>query len=843
MQYRHGEKEIDGGRASRLPWVAPPAGYVILIQDVAYGNRYKVARHQQLDQRQIKRGAKFPFETRVALILEAENAAGAERDLHNRLAGGAPLGDWFDLDPLHAAPAMATSPPVSARRPGAVALRDLVRNDAGAESLLDDAKVVETTAAPARPRQPAGDASPALRPQPRRLRWAMSVGLLIVIGFLIAERADDIQRALSSLLIEPTPTESPTTKPPAASPTAEREAMSEVFYTTARTISRKCPRLSCARAAPHGAGRRITGRYVNGQKVAGSALWIEFLYKDELRYAQRSALARTHPPETATTPPSPTPRPTRIKATALGQGEVFYAASAANAHLCASRDCAMRDVLPRGAKISALRYVKGQRIGGRDRWIMFARQGLRLYVHSRELSRVRPAERASPSATSTATEPPPTATFTATEPPPTATDAPPTATSSATDLPTATATVMSRTKYVVETAGNANANIRACPRTSCEIVAKFAPGTEVDVLGRVSGETVYGTDEWLEIGFEGGRAFIHSEIVEVPLQSTRRNSTASLTRYASPERKYTHSRLNVRTGPGTHHALFESLPAGTALVVIGKSGDWNMIRRGGRELYVAAWLIHDTPLPASLEPHAGATAKTISSRPSGQSAVVVQVIDGDTIEVQLNGRTLRLRYIGVDTPERGEPCYAEATNYNRSLVQGKALTLVRDTSDYGPYGRLLRYVYADGVFVNLALVQAGYADASYYAPNGKHRHEFEAAQRSAPNRGCLGAPSPSNEPRVASAPVDNCCFIGWLCKTEEEWKQGYFAFQNNQCERSSQLSSSQPEQPDIKPGGSCQASYVKNCTDARSKGCRNIPRGHPAYRQALDRDNDGLGCE
>ena len=183
----------------------------------------------------------------------------------------------------------------------------------------------------------------------------------------------------------------------------------------------------------------------------------------------------------------------------------------------------------------------------------------------------------------------------------------------------------------------------------------------------------------------------------------------------------------------------------------------------------------------------------VSSVPSGETAVVVRVIDGDTIDVRLNGQTIRVRYIGIDTPERGEACYVEATNYNRGLVQDKTLTLVRDTRDIGPYGRLLRYVYADGVFVNLALVQGGYAEASYYAPNGRHRNEFAAAQQTAPQRGCVGTPV------------------------------------QQQTQTQTQTQS--------------QVTWVRNCTHARELGIAPVHRGHPAYRRALDRDNNGIGCE
>ncbi len=84
----------------------------------------------------------------------------------------------------------------------------------------------------------------------------------------------------------------------------------------------------------------------------------------------------------------------------------------------------------------------------------------------------------------------------------------------------------------------------------------------------------------------------------------------------------------------------------------------------------------------------------------------LHVIDGDTIRLA-NGDTVR--YIGIDTPERGEPYYEEATEANKQLVLDTTLAFERDISNEDRYGRLLRYVFADDVFVNAELVRQGLA--------------------------------------------------------------------------------------------------------------------------------------
>lgn len=122
----------------------------------------------------------------------------------------------------------------------------------------------------------------------------------------------------------------------------------------------------------------------------------------------------------------------------------------------------------------------------------------------------------------------------------------------------------------------------------------------------------------------------------------------------------------------------------------------------------------------------------------GDSGVVTQIIDGDTIDVNINGTEYRVRYVGVNTPERDEVCYQEAKDANAALVQGQTVTLVRDVSETDRYGRLLRYVYVNGVNVNAQLVTEGYAEAVEYAPDTAQTATFRAieVQARAANLGC-----------------------------------------------------------------------------------------------------------
>ena len=124
-------------------------------------------------------------------------------------------------------------------------------------------------------------------------------------------------------------------------------------------------------------------------------------------------------------------------------------------------------------------------------------------------------------------------------------------------------------------------------------------------------------------------------------------------------------------------------------------------------------------------------------------AQVLRVVDGDTIRVRLDGRTERVRYIGVDTPESVKPgtpveCFAKrAAAANAALVAGREVRLVGDVEHRDRYGRLLAYVYRepDGAFVNAELVRDGYARTLTIAPNVAHARQLSQLARTARESG------------------------------------------------------------------------------------------------------------
>ena len=192
---------------------------------------------------------------------------------------------------------------------------------------------------------------------------------------------------------------------------------------------------------------------------------------------------------------------------------------------------------------------------------------------------------------------------------------------------------------------------------------------------------------------------------------------------------------------------------------------------------------------------------------------VTHIVDGDTLDVRLtSGKTERIRLIGIDTPERGDCYFSQATVRARQLAMSKRVVLrgdaTQDTRDR--YGRLLAYVWLPGgKDLGYQLIAGGFAKVYVY------RDPFQrlSAYRSA------GATAKS--------------------ATAGQWKA---------CGAPAPVPAPVPTPP---PSGSkCHPSYSPclpivddlDCADIRAMGVAPVRvLGSDPYR--LDGDNDGLGCE
>jgi micrococcal nuclease len=139
-----------------------------------------------------------------------------------------------------------------------------------------------------------------------------------------------------------------------------------------------------------------------------------------------------------------------------------------------------------------------------------------------------------------------------------------------------------------------------------------------------------------------------------------------------------------------------------------------------------------------------ATAPPATLPEDVEAARVVNVVDGDTVDVRVGGREERVRLIGIDTPETVHPrqpvmCYGrEASQRAEALLQGQTVFLEADPSQDSRdrFGRLLRFVWLeDGRMVNQVLVAEGYAFEYTYDLPYRYQREFRAAERAAREAG------------------------------------------------------------------------------------------------------------
>lgn len=206
---------------------------------------------------------------------------------------------------------------------------------------------------------------------------------------------------------------------------------------------------------------------------------------------------------------------------------------------------------------------------------------------------------------------------------------------------------------------------------------------------------------------------------------------------------------------------------------------------------------------------------------------VEKVVDGDTLDVLVNGASVRIRLIGVDTPETVDSrktvqCFGkEASEKASSLLSSKSIRLEYDASqgERDKYNRLLAYVFLeDGTNVNQHMIAEGYAHEHTYNVPYKYQDSFKRAEESArtSNKG-LWSPTTCNGDTTQSAPFPSASEATHSVTP-----------QNNQ-------------------SSSCDTNYtpcIPNVTydlDCADIGVQVTVIG--SDRHKFDRDKDGYGCE
>lgn len=119
---------------------------------------------------------------------------------------------------------------------------------------------------------------------------------------------------------------------------------------------------------------------------------------------------------------------------------------------------------------------------------------------------------------------------------------------------------------------------------------------------------------------------------------------------------------------------------------------------------------------------------------------ISKFVDGDTFWIQRkDGSDEKIRLIGIDTPEtrntgrkKIEYFGKEASDYVKTLLNGKSVRLEYDVQRFDRYDRTLAYVYLeDGTFLNALLVEEGFATAATFPPNVKYSDLFVRLEKKA----------------------------------------------------------------------------------------------------------------
>ena len=149
----------------------------------------------------------------------------------------------------------------------------------------------------------------------------------------------------------------------------------------------------------------------------------------------------------------------------------------------------------------------------------------------------------------------------------------------------------------------------------------------------------------------------------------------------------------------------------------------------GSRRHVAAFfiLLFAAGLFAGVDVSIGSEGETLTLR-------VKRVVDGDTIWAE-GGE--QIRYVGIDTPEREEAFYKEARQKNLELLEGGVVeAVVCKDEPRDKYGRLLAWVYVDGIDISAEILKAGLARVLVIPPCGLLKAgKYRALERGAKSMG------------------------------------------------------------------------------------------------------------
>lgn len=120
--------------------------------------------------------------------------------------------------------------------------------------------------------------------------------------------------------------------------------------------------------------------------------------------------------------------------------------------------------------------------------------------------------------------------------------------------------------------------------------------------------------------------------------------------------------------------------------------------------------------------------------PTSLYATVVHVADGDTITVKTkNGEKLKVRFYGIDAPEKAQPYGPQSTGILKNLILNKNVNIVVNNTDR--YGRKVAWVYFDKQDINAEMIRLGAAwHYKYYDKSSKYQQYEDLESYARKNR-------------------------------------------------------------------------------------------------------------
>lgn len=220
---------------------------------------------------------------------------------------------------------------------------------------------------------------------------------------------------------------------------------------------------------------------------------------------------------------------------------------------------------------------------------------------------------------------------------------------------------------------------------------------------------------------------------------------------------------------------------------------------------------------------------------------IIDIVDGDTIQAEVDGSIESIRIIGIDAPESVNPaeCYAdESLNFARQLLADGWIQLESDPTqdNRDTYGRLLRYIwFNDNIDFGLSMISTGHAYEYTFRSVYNKQQSYRLAQTTAESE------------QVGLWSTDTC--NGEKIVPAEEPQPSSPAPTTSTAPRSFSAPSTTPTpQPAAPSSGNCDSNYSGGCVPISSTdlNCSDISfsvRVIGTDIHNFDRDKDGYGCE